>query len=44
MKFIFGHVALDGNFNLDTLIQTEENYKDATGEDLSDFLDLNAVM
>ncbi len=44
MKFIFGHVALDGNFNLDTLMQTEENYKDATGEDLSDFLDLNAVM
>ena len=44
MKFIFEHVALDGNFNLDTLMQTEENYKDATGEDLSDFLDLNAVM
>ncbi|OYX85911.1 MAG: hypothetical protein B7Y83_03260 [Flavobacteriales bacterium 32-34-25] len=44
MKFIFENVALDGNFDLDTLTQTEENYKDATGEDLSDFLDLDAVM
>lgn len=44
MKFVFNHVELDGNFNLDTLMQTEENYKDATGEDLSDFLDLDAVM
>lgn len=44
MKFIFDNVALDGNFDLDTLTQTEENYKDATGEDLSDFLDLDAVM
>lgn len=44
MKFVFNHVELDGNFNLDALMQTEENYKDATGEDLSDFLDLDAVM
>lgn len=44
MGFVFSHVALDGNFDLDTLTQTEENYKDATGEDLSDFLDLDAVM
>ncbi|MEO8253495.1 MAG: DUF898 family protein [Flavobacterium sp.] len=43
MKFIFDHVALDGNLNLDGLMQTEENYKDATGEDLSDFLDLNII-
>lgn len=44
LKFIFEHVELDGNLDLNTLLQTEENYKDATGEDLSDFLDLDAVM
>ncbi|MFC5682028.1 YjgN family protein [Flavobacterium sp. MAHUQ-51] len=44
MEFIFSNITLDGDLNLDTLMQTEENYKDATGEDLSDFLDLDAVM
>ena len=44
MKFVFDHVELDGNLDLNTLVQTEENYKDATGEDLSDFLDLDTVM
>ena len=44
MKFVFEHVELDGNLDLNTLVQTEENYKDATGEDLSDFLDLDTVM
>ncbi|MGA9638695.1 YjgN family protein, partial [Flavobacterium sp.] len=44
MKFVFEHVELDGELDLNTLAQTEENYKDATGEDLSDFLDLDAVM
>ena len=44
LKFIFEHVELDGNLDLKTLVQTEENYKDATGEDLSDFLDLDTVM
>lgn len=44
MKFIFEHIELDGTIDLNTLTQTEENYKDATGEDLSDFMDLNAIM
>ncbi|GIZ08005.1 YjgN family protein [Flavobacterium sp. UMI-01] len=44
MKFIFEHVELEGDLDLNALAQTEENYKDATGEDLSDFLNLDAVM
>lgn len=44
LKFIFENIELEGNIDLDTLNQTEENFKDATGEDLSDFLDLDFVM
>jgi uncharacterized membrane protein YjgN (DUF898 family) len=44
MKFIFEHIELDGNLDLNNLLQTEENYKDATGEDMSDFLNLDLTM
>ncbi len=44
MKFIFDHIQLDGNIDLNTLHQTEENYKDATGEDVSDFLDMDFIV
>ena len=44
LNYIFNNIQLDGNIDLDALNQTEENYKDATGEDLSDFLDLDFVM
>ncbi|HJR99817.1 MAG TPA: YjgN family protein [Flavobacterium sp.] len=44
MKFVFENIEAEGNINLDALVQTEENYKDATGEDLSDFLNLDTVM
>ncbi|HTG64814.1 MAG TPA: YjgN family protein [Flavobacterium sp.] len=44
LKFVFEHVEAEGNINLDALTQTEENYKDATGEDLSDFLNLDTIM
>jgi hypothetical protein len=30
------HIELDGNIDLDSLQQTE-NFKDATGDDISDF-------
>jgi hypothetical protein len=36
MKFIFDHIELGWN-DLNTLQQTEENFKDATGDDISDF-------
>lgn len=44
MRFIFENIELDGDLDLNTLTQTEENYKDATGEDISDFLDLDLTM
>jgi len=44
MKYIFDNIELEGNIDLNLLTQTEENYKDATGEDISDFLDMDFVM
>lgn len=44
MNYIFSSIEIEGNIDLNTLTQTEENFKDATGEDISDFLDLDFVM
>lgn len=44
MKFIFDHIELDGTIDLNTLQQTEENFKDATGDDISDFLDIDFIV
>lgn len=43
MDFILSHIQLEGDIDLDTISQTEENFKDATGEDISDFLDLDLI-
>lgn len=44
MKYLFDNIKMEGNIDLNTLQQTEDNYKDATGEDASDFLDLDFVI
>jgi len=44
MKYIFENIEMEGNIDLNLLSQTEENYKDATGEDIGDFLDMDFVM
>lgn len=44
LKYIFSHIEIEGNIDLDSLTQTEENFKDATGEDISDFLDLDLII
>ncbi|AWG20797.1 hypothetical protein FFWV33_04195 [Flavobacterium faecale] len=44
MNFIFNNIEAEGDIDLNTLMQTEENYKDATGEDVSDFLNLDTIM
>jgi uncharacterized membrane protein YjgN (DUF898 family) len=44
MKFIFDHIELDGNIDLDSLQQTEDNFKDATADDISDFLDIDFIV
>lgn len=43
LKFIFNHVTLMGELDLDGIIQTEENYKNALGEDLAGILDVGIV-
>lgn len=44
MKYIFENIEMEGNIDLNLLLQTESNYKDATGEDIGDFLNLDLVM
>ncbi|MFI0491812.1 YjgN family protein [Flavobacterium sp.] len=44
LEFIFNNIELEGNIDFDSIHQTEENFKDATGEDISDFLNLDFVM
>lgn len=40
-KFVCDSIQIEGNLNLDTIIQTEEQYKDATGEGAVDFFDID---
>ncbi|MDQ4140801.1 MAG: YjgN family protein [Bacteroidota bacterium] len=43
MRYIFANTELEGFFDPDGLIQTEEQYQNATYEDVADMLDLNLV-
>ncbi|MCX6199615.1 MAG: DUF898 family protein, partial [Bacteroidetes bacterium] len=40
MRMVLDNVELEGAFNPDAVIQTEENYADATGDDLLSMLDV----
>lgn len=40
MRMVIDNVELEGAFNPDTVVQTEENYTDATGDDLLSMLDV----
>lgn len=44
MKFITDNIVLSGDIDLSAIHQTEESYKDATGEDMSDMLDINFIV
>jgi len=41
MKYYLSNIHFSNMIDMDTIIQTEVDYKNATGEDLSDALDLN---
>lgn len=43
LKFIADHIEIDGDIDLGELKQTEEEYKDAMGDDIAGFLDLDIV-
>lgn len=44
MQFVFAHIAPEGNIDFDRLEQTESQYTDATGEDISDLLDFGFII
>jgi uncharacterized membrane protein YjgN (DUF898 family) len=43
-KYIASNIQLEGTIDLDNIHQTEASYKDATGEDIEDMLDMDFVM
>lgn len=44
LNFLFSKIEMQGNIDFDTLVQSEDNYGDATGEDISDMLDFGFVI
>lgn len=44
MEFLFSNIQMEGNLDLDSLHQTEENFNDATGDDINDILDIDFVL
>ncbi|HPH20345.1 MAG TPA: DUF898 family protein [Haliscomenobacter sp.] len=43
IKYIFDNLTLEGAFDADALEQTEDDYRDATGDDLMDALDMGLM-
>lgn len=43
-KYIYSVIEIEGDIDLNQLEQTEDDYRDATGDDMSDILDLDFVM
>jgi uncharacterized membrane protein YjgN (DUF898 family) len=44
MNYVFSNIELDGNVDVEQLIQSQENYTDATSEGLADFFDFDLVL
>ena len=44
MNFIVSNIKLEGDMDLNTIQQTEDDYNDATGDDMTGFLDINFIM
>ena len=44
MKFIARNIIIEGEISLDELNQSQEDYSNATGDDMSDMLDLGIVI
>jgi uncharacterized membrane protein YjgN (DUF898 family) len=43
MVFVTNHIVIEGNVDFDSIQQTEEDYRDATGEDVGDILDIDLI-
>jgi len=44
MKFVTGKIKLTGDMDLTNIQQTEDDYNDATGDDMTDILDINFII
>lgn len=44
MNLIFSRIELEGDIDLNSIQQTEDDYNDATGEDMSSFLNIDLVI
>lgn len=43
LRFVFEHVVIEGDLDLNAIQQTEEEYKNATSEEMSDILNVDLV-
>lgn len=43
MNFVLDNVVIEGELDTDNILQTEKSYKDATGTEVADMLDLDLV-
>jgi len=44
MLFMTNHIKLDGEFDLDNLLQVQEDFRDATGDEAGDLLDIDFII
>ena len=44
MNFVMSNIEVNGYYSFEALLQAQEDYSDATGEDVSDLLDIGAVI
>jgi uncharacterized membrane protein YjgN (DUF898 family) len=44
LNFMVSKIKLEGNIDLDSILQTEDDYNDATGDDMTGFLDMNFII
>lgn len=43
MRFVANNITVEGNLDTDNILQTEEDYRNATGDDMADMLDLDLI-
>ncbi len=44
LNFVFDNIEIAGDVDLEQIVQTEQDFKDATGEDIADFFDFEFVI
>lgn len=44
LRFVFDNIELQGDLDLNKLVQTEDNFTDATADDMADFFDFDLAI